>query len=218
MIGSTILGLALVAPAAPVPAPPPVQVPNADRSKAQEFARVVYQVGSQVSSRYVKDVTIKELVEGAVRGLYEECGLTVPDLVQASVRRANSTTELIDVLTDVRLLLANQPALTGPRALHAAINGFKHATEPNCQLVSPRANTFASIDMDFSIGLELEGVSGPKWSLYQVEYRTAIGHYTPTGWMGPIPRPEAVNAPTGLPWRVQRVIPESPAQKAGIKP
>jgi C-terminal processing protease CtpA/Prc len=218
MMGIAALGVVLLAPAAPVPAPPPVQAPNADRFKAQEFARVVYQTAAGVQARYAKPVEIKELIEAAVRGLYEECGLEVPERVEAAVKRASGATELVETLTDVRLLLANQPALNGPRALFAAINGFKHATEPVCQLVSPRANTFASIDMDFGIGLELEGVSGPKWIIYQVEYKTALGHYPPTGWLGPVPKPDAVAAPASIPWRVKRVIPESPAQKAGVKP
>ncbi len=218
MIGIAAVGLMLVAPAAPVPAQPPVNGPKADRFKALEFARVVYQVGDQLALRYVKPVEMKDLIEGAARGLYEECGLAVPDRVLKAIRDAATATELVDTLADVRLLLANQPALRGPRAHYAAINGFKHATEPACHLVSPRANTFASVDMDFGIGIELEGVTSTQWMLYQVEYKTALGHYAATGWLEPVPRPEAVNAPAGMPWRIKRVIPESPAQKAGIKP
>ncbi|MBN9121705.1 MAG: PDZ domain-containing protein [Planctomycetes bacterium] len=218
MVGMAAVGLMLVAPAAPVPAQPPVPAPKADRFKAQEFARIVYQTGEAVAGRYARPVEMRDLVDGAVRGLYEECGLTVPDRVRQAVRGATGATELVDALTDVRLLLANQPALRGPRALYAAVNGFKHATDPNSQLVSPRANTFASVDMDFHIGIELEGVGAAAWMLYQVEYRTALGQYAPAGWLDPRPRPEDVAAPAGVPWRISRVIPESPAQKAGLKP
>lgn len=218
MVGLAAVGLMLVAPAAPVPAQPPVPGAKADRFRALEFARVVYQVGDEIALRYVKPVEMKDMIEAATRGLYEECGLTPPDRVLKAVRDAGGPSELVETLTDVRLLLAHQPALRGPRALYAAINGFKHATEPACQLVSPRANTFASVDMDFGIGLELEGVSATQWMLYQVEYKTALGHYAPVGWLEPVPRPGAVNAPASVPWRIKRVIPESPAQKAGIKP
>ena len=218
MVGMAAVGLMLVAPAAPVPAQPPVPAPKADRFKAQEFARIVYTTGEAVAGRYAQSLEMKDLIDGAVRGLYEECGRTVPDRVHRAVRGTTGATELVDVLTDVRLLLANQPALRGPRALYAAINGFKHATDPNSQLVSPRANTFASIDMDFGIGIELDGVSAAGWMLYQVEYKTALGHYQPAGWLDPRPRPEDVTAPAGVPWRIKRVIPESPAQKAGLKP
>ncbi len=217
MFAATV-GIVLLAPTAPVPAQPPVPAPKADRFKAEEFARVVYQVADQVALRYIKPVEMKELIDGAIRGMYEECGLAVPDRVRDAVRAANGGTDLLQVLADVRVLLANQPALRGPRALYAAINGFKHVTEPACQLVSPRANTFASVDMDFGIGIELEGVSSSAWMLYQVEYKTALNHYPATGWLEQPPRVEAVTAPAGVPWRIKRVIPESPAQKAGLRP
>ena len=208
----------LVAPAAPVPAQPPVPAAKADRFKALEFARVVCQVGEEVAAQYVKPVEVKELIAAAARGMYEECGLPVPDRVLKAIHDAGSSAALVDTLADVRLLLANQPALRGPRALVAAINGFRHATEPLCQLTSPRASTFASVDMDFGIGIELEGAGGVPWMVYQVEYKVALGHHPPVGWLDPVPRPDAVNAPAAAPWRLKRVIPESPAQKAGIKP
>lgn len=217
MFAATV-GVLLLAPAAPVPEQPPVPAAKADRFKAEEFARIVYHVADQIALRYIRPVEMKDLVESAVRGMYEECGLAVPDRVRNAVRRANDGSELIQVLADVRILLANQPALRGPRAHYAAMNGFKHATEAACQLVSPRANTFASVDMDFGIGIELEGVSAAAWMLYQVEYRTALGHYPATGWLDAVPRAEDVTAPAGVPWRIKRVIPESPAQKAGLRP
>src|SRR5215218_9508525 len=94
MVGIATVGLMLVAPAAPVPALPPMPAPKADRFKAQEFARLVYQTGEAVQGRYVKPVEMKNLIDGAVRGLYEECGLTVPDRVQKAVRGAIGATEL----------------------------------------------------------------------------------------------------------------------------
>ena len=152
-------------------------------------------------------------MEGAVRGLYDECGLTVPDRVQQAIRGASGPTELVELLADVRLLLANQPALRGPRGLYAAINGFKHATEPACQLVSPRANTFASIDMDFGIGIELEGVGATPWMLYQVEYRTASGCTRRSAGSNRRPVSDEVSAPAGAcRGASSRVILESPAE------
>src|SRR5262245_24393602 len=98
MVGMAAVGLMLVAPAAPVPAQPPVPAPKADRFKAQEFARIVYQTGEAVAGRYVKPLEMKDLIDGSVRGLYEECGLTVPDRVQHAVRGAKGATELVDTL------------------------------------------------------------------------------------------------------------------------
>ncbi|MFM8274383.1 MAG: hypothetical protein ACKODX_18915, partial [Gemmata sp.] len=88
MYASAALGLVLLAPSAPVPAQPPVPAPKADRIRAQEFARIVYNVGDQVALRYVKPVEMRDLVAAAAQGLYDECGLRVPDRVARAVRDA----------------------------------------------------------------------------------------------------------------------------------
>ena len=106
----------------------------------------------------------KELIEGAIRGLYEEVGLPMPEAVKAAIRGTQTQIDRIAVLNDVRAALGNHPRLAGTQSLFAAINGFKHATDPICGLVSPRvnSNTFASIDQDFGVGIELEGVVGTR--------------------------------------------------------
>jgi carboxyl-terminal processing protease len=213
---------ALLAPAAPVPAEPgtPKGAAGVDRYQAENFARVVYQLAQQVKTRYVveKKEHDKELIEGAIRGLYDEAGLAVPEKVKAAVAQASGSTQLITVLTDARVLLGNHPSLTGAKSLFAAMNGFKHATDPSCGIVSPRMTTYAAVDQDFGVGMELEGVGGQRWALYQAEYNIATGRYGAVGWFGPMPRAEEIPNPAAFPWRVRRVIPGSPAQKAGVKP
>jgi carboxyl-terminal processing protease len=207
----TAVAFVLLAPGAPVPAQPPVAAPKGDRFKAQEFARIVWQVGDQVALRYAKPVEMRDLMRAAIRGLYEECGESVPDRVNRALADATGATGMVEVLADVRLLLAEKP-------LAAAVNGFRYATDPACQLTSPRTSAFASSDLDFGIGIELDGASGPRWMLYQAEYRASIGQIPTAGWLGPIPPPTELAAPAAFPWRVSRVIPESPAQRAGVKP
>ncbi len=212
---------ALLAPAAPVPAQPPAAVnPPVDRFQAQNFARVVYQLAQNVAVIYAveKKNHEKELIEAAVRGLYEEVGKTVPDDVKATLAKANSPNELIDALTEARVALGSDPKLAGAKSLFAAINGFKYATDTSCGLASPRVNTYASVDQDFGVGLELEGVVGLRWTLYQVEHGVASGRFAAVGWFGTVPRAEDIPNPATFPWRVRRVIPGSPAQKAGVKP
>lgn len=221
MVGITAVGVLVVSVAAPVPIPEPPAPPRlapAERWKAQEFARIVYTVADQVAANYVRPVEVRELIKAAVRGLYEECRLEVPDKALQALDQARGPNQLAEALAEIAWQLADQPALQGPRALYAAINGFQGATDPACQLVSPRTNTFASIDIDFGIGIELEGVSGKPWILYRVEYQTALGMYPPTGWLSPPRRAEQIPVPAGVPWRITRVIPESPAQRAGLKP
>jgi len=220
MTGIVALTLLLV-PAAPVPAPPPKPAAGfVDRNQALQFSRLVYQLADQVAVNYVieKQNHQKELMESAVRGLYDELGQSVPDNVKAALARANTAVELVDTLADVRVLLGDNPKLAGAKSLFAAINGFKHATDPICGLYSPRINAFASIDQDFGVGIELEGVVGTRWTLYQVEQGVALGRFGAVGWFGPVVKADAIPSPAGVPWKVRRVIPGSPAQKAGVKP
>lgn len=238
MTGLVALAL-LAAPAAPVPAVPAPKAAGGvvDRNQALNFARMVYQLAEQVAVSYVTPKTEhpKELMAAAVRGLYEETGADVPDKVKEALARANSPTEWVEILADARVLLGDHPNLRGARSLFAAMNGFKHATDPICGLYSPRINSFASVDQDFGIGIELEGVTGVRWALYQVEQNVALGRFgaappppglpgqpfpgdATAGWFGPVPKAHELTCPAGTVWKVRRVIPGSPAQKAGIKP
>jgi C-terminal peptidase prc len=177
------------------------------------FARVVYAMASQVTEKYIRPVEIADLVEGAVRGLYEEAGLTMPDDTRRALRRAADSTDRVGVLADARLALGKSPALTGPRAVFAAVAGFRHATDPNVALISPRTSSLASVEMDFRIGVELDGVSGTRWALYQLE----SGRHTGIAGLDPAVRRDAA-PPATFPWRVKKVVPGSPAQRAGVRP
>jgi carboxyl-terminal processing protease len=210
----------LLAPGAPVPAAPPGTPAGApvERFQADNFARTVFQLAVMTEDTYAKKVSKGELIGAAIRGLYEEVGREVPDDVKAAVERANNTPELIDVLAAARVALRSDPKLSGAKSLFAAINGFKYATDTSCGLASPRVNTFASVDQDFGVGLELEGVVGLRWTLYQVEHGVASGRFAAVGWFGAVPRADEIPNPAAFPWRVHRVIPGSPAQHAGVKP
>jgi C-terminal processing protease CtpA/Prc len=221
MTGFVVSAL-LLAPASPVPAAPPPRekVGEVDRFQSQNFARTVYNLADQVAVLYVveKKDHVRELMAAAVRGLYEEAGQGVPESVSGALARATSATQLVELLADARVALGNHPNLSGAKSLFAAVNGFKYATDPICGLYSSRVNTYASVDQDFGVGIELEGVVGTRWALYQVEHGVASGRYGVPGWFGQVPRPETIPSPAGLPWRVKRVVPGSPAQKAGVKP
>jgi len=216
-----VISTLLLSPAAPVPnaAPPPPASAKLDAIQLAQFANLVENLANRIRDSYVRDtLTPRELLDGAVRGLYEEVGLPVPDTVKAAVARASTQIARLEVLRDVRSLLGNHPNLRGSRALFAATNGFRYATDPICHLTSPRASTYASIDQDFGVGIELEGVVGMQWAIYQVEHRVASGTIAPVGYFGPVPKRDEVASPAAFPWRVKRVVPGSPAQKSGVKP
>jgi carboxyl-terminal processing protease len=219
MVGVATLGLLLVATASPVPPPPqPAGVPNVDRGQANSFAHTVYSLAEQLSRRYARPVAVKDLVEAAIRGMYEEAGQGLPDDVRAAVQRAENPGDQLTLLADARIVLGKSPAMEGTNALFAAMNGFRHATDANCQLASPRVNSFASVDMDFGIGIELDGATAARWAIFQADHAFATGRFPVVGGIHPVPTRETLQSPAVLPWRVKRVIPGSPAQKVGLKP
>jgi C-terminal processing protease CtpA/Prc len=211
---------ALIAAGSPVPAGPKTPTTGTvDPYQAEHFARLVDNLAIQVREKTIQqDVTENALIAAAIRGLYEEIGQPVPDDALEKVRDAKDSVELVELLTSVRIKLGNHPSLAGTRSLFAAMNGFKHATDPLSVLVSPRLNTYASVDQDFGVGIELEGVTGARWTIYQAEHSIASGRNPPVGYFGLTPTPDAVPCPALFPWRVKRVVPGSPAQQAGVKP
>jgi C-terminal processing protease CtpA/Prc len=218
MVG-LIFYTAMLTSAAPVPAGQPGVPGKLDQVQLTQFANHVENLAYGVRTNYVKNtVTEKELIEGAIRGLYDEVGVPMPEAVKAAIRGTQTQIDRIAVLKDARSSLGNHPRLAGTQSLFAAINGFKYATDPLCGLASERISNYASIDQDFGVGIELEGVVGTRWAIYRVENRIATGVIQPSGYFGTPPKPDAIPSPAVFPWRVKRVIPGSPAQKAGIKP
>lgn len=220
MTGLVLAGV-LLAPASPVPVPGRVPAAAAKPTDAQvtHFANIVENLALVIRDMYVRrSITEHELLEAAVRGLYDEIGLPVPEAILAQVRQTRTQIDRLNALREIRSGLGNHPRLAGSRSLFAAINGFKHATDNTCYLTSPRLNTYASIDQDFGIGIELEGVTGSRWSQYMVEHGVASGRVAQLGYFGAMPKPDEVPSPAVFPWRVKRVIPGSPAQEAGIRP
>ncbi len=206
------LGLLLLVPSAPAPGGGPPRPPASatyPRADALDFAHAVVTLASQVEENYAQPVDTTALVDGAVSGLYEACGRPVPDDVRQAVGRAGGAAGLGEVLADARTRLGNDPALAGPRALFAAAAGFRHATDPHCGLYARRVTAYASVDMDCGIGMELAGAGGARWLIYQIEAREAAER--------PAAR-RAVAPPATLPWTIKRVIPGSPAQRAGFRP
>jgi carboxyl-terminal processing protease len=215
-MGTAALGLLLLAPAAPVPAAAPARIEPADRQRAIEFAHQVHRTAQNVLGLTLRPVEMKEMFAGAVRGLHDEAGIAVPDELLESIRRSKNTTELLNLLADARVRLGNLPRLSGPRSYFAAVSGFKHALDPYSGLAPSRSSRFVSVDMDFGIGIELDGASGQRWSEYRVE--RSVAAVPVPGLFAPLVKPEDVPAPATFPWRIERVIPGSPAQRAGVRP
>jgi C-terminal processing protease CtpA/Prc len=219
MSPTLLLIVALISPAAPVPVPPPLPPigHSVDRHQATQFAQLVWHTAQLVRGMYLHEVSTQDLLIGAIRGLYEAAGEKAPDeLLKAAAREEG--TDLLNLVAEARLRLGNSAALAGPRSLFVAVNGFKHALDPHCGLASPRINSLVSVDFDFNLGFELDGASGQRMSIYRMERGVASGALASSGWFGPVPKAEDVPCPALFPWRVKRVIPGGPAQRAGLKP
>lgn len=217
MVGSTTLTLLLLVPTAPVQVGPPTPAAAADTTKLAEFGNLVYAAAARVSANR-RDADEIELAVGAVRGMYETAGEAVPAELLKSVREAKRHEDRALLIGDARGRLANAASLRGVRAFLAATHGFRHAVGPHSELATLRAGVSVSVDMDFGLGFELDGVEGHRVTAYRVERLIASGQVPPTGLLGPPPRPDAVASPASFPWRVRRVVPGSPAHRVGIRP
>lgn len=212
MVGLVLL---LLVPAGPVPPAPPAAPPGVDRDQAHAFAVAVVRSAEVVAGMTTpRAATARELVGGAVRGLYEEAGVPVPEEVRAAVAGARDPDALRAALVDARVRLGSPRGLAGARSLVVAVHGFRHA-DPHGGVVSPHA-TPGTPDIDFGVGLDLDGMTVPRCQAYRLD-RLAVTAGLPASWrFGPAPKPDAVPAPASAPWTVARVIPGGPAQKAGV--
>ncbi|MGL6096636.1 MAG: S41 family peptidase, partial [Fimbriiglobus sp.] len=96
-------------------------------------------------------------------------------------------------------------AVAGMRAFVVAADGFTSLTDPYCGLTCTDGNTPTSSDAEFGLGFELAGATGPKWLTYHLELAEG--------------RNESRSlSPADFPWVVRRVLPGSPAAKAGLRP
>lgn len=214
MSGLTSLVL-LLASGAPVPEPATPPTEKVDRDQALHFAGRIVHLANEVQTLYVRPLETRDLLEAAVRGLYEESGRACTDSVLAPLRRARTPTEYKEAVADARIAVGNPAALQGPRAYFAALNGFRYTTDSYTSLVSGQITASGSADTEFGIGLELEGMSGPRWTLYQLELGYFSGRFPPEAEMGRVPAP---TPPITYPWRIRRIIPGSPSQRAGLLP
>lgn len=218
-------GLALctlmLTPGAPVPVEPALAqaAGKIDPAQANQLAILVDNVILNARTIYLRDsVTEQDMLEAAIGGLYDAVGQSTPEEIRAAARKSTRQVERTQVLSEVRIRLGNHPNLAGTKSFFAAVNGLRKALDPLCLLSSPRTGSHVSIDQDFGIGLELDGASGMRWTAYHAEYGIASGLYAPQAYFGTPPKPNAVPSPAAFPWRVSRVVPGSPAQRAGLQP
>lgn len=217
MTGALVIAAALLAPAAPGPTGPAAGAGAVDPAKLEEFGNHVYATAMKVQAQR-PDADMTDLAVGSVRGLYEYAGHPVPDDLLREIRAAKRHEEKMRLIGEARGRLAGVSAVRSPRDYLAAVHGFRHAFDPLAGVASLGGSAAMFVDIDYGIGIELDGADGMNATAYLLERQYATGAISPTGLIEPLRHAQAIPAPARLPWRVSRVVPGSPANRAGIRP
>lgn len=191
-----------------------------DDHQVRMLAETLDRAARLVSGALHQHVEEKVLIAGAIRQWYQALDVPLPERVgQQLARLSNTPRERLNLLIDVRRQLRDDPRLRGTQSLLLGLQGFTQATEGHCGVRWRRSGVVQafSVELDFGVGLELEGWTGARWTAYQWERALALRRYPPVGYIGDVPAPEQLTAPIHYPWRVRRVIPGSPAHFAGIQ-
>jgi C-terminal processing protease CtpA/Prc len=204
-----LLALSLTA-TPPTPKPTDPAPPDRELSfEAERFAREVIELANLVASKHVREPSVPDLLAAGLEELYETAGRRLPADVRQQLKDAQGQYgDLLRTVAEARLTLGRPAGLTRSLAFVTAASGFRRVTDPSTTLASSRNTSSASSDAEFGLGFELEGATGNRWLAYLLDARAALQ----TGAAEP-PEP-----PIGPRWEVHRVVPGSPAARAGMRP
>jgi carboxyl-terminal processing protease len=208
-MGGTGLGvcllLTLAAPPVPTaPAPRPAQ-PDPDLARDNHrIAAWLTDLANRVTLSYPREVPPHKLLAAGLAELYEKAGRKLPDGLPRSLAEA-SPEGRVRLVAEAMTALGRTDGVTTSEAFVTAANGFARATDPYSGLFWRRpGHQLAVSDAEHGLGFEIEGATGPAWIAYLLESARNPG--------------EPARPPTAPPWCVHRVIPGSPAAKAGLRP
>ncbi len=191
-----------------------------DDQQVRMLAEALDRAAMMVRANLYRHVEEKVLIAGAIRQWYQAIDAPLPErIVQQLERLPNTPRDRVHLLMEIRRQLRDHPRLWGTQSLLLGLQGFTQATEGHCSVTWRRSGVMQafSVELDFGVGLELEGWTGSRWTAYQWERALALRRYPPVGYIGDVPAPEQLSAPVYYPWRIRRVIPGSPAHFAGVR-
>ena len=195
-----LAGFACTAVAAPIERP----VKSISEAEATQFASQLLQLTETISSQYVREVSQAELVLAALKGLHETARRPFPDGLAVDIRNAKTPRDLIPIVADARRRIGTEPSLEGMKGQFAAAQAIPRALDPYCGLV-PASDFNTQVDFTVGFGFELDGEIGAP---------TGVRRIPPaSGFPGP-----STQRPPSTPFRIVRVHPGSPAQRAGLRP
>jgi carboxyl-terminal processing protease len=201
---SVCLLLTLAAPPVPTaPAPRPAPPDPALVRETHRIATWLTDLAIQVSSAYPREVPPHKLLAAGLAELYEKTGRRLPDDLPRELVVA-APEDRVRLVAEAITALGRSDGITTSEMFVTAANGFARATDPYSGLIWRPDNSFVVSEAEFGMGFEIEGATGPGWVAYILESARTPG--------------EPARPPATPPWRVHRVIPGSPAAKAGLRP
>ncbi len=173
----------------------------AARAAARQYTNVVFQFIRRVHQEYVRPVPLATLTTAALEGLYEAAQERLPKQLRQALDTAQ-TGDLPRLILSARAKLGDREALRDQKDILASLRALPRVLDPYCGLVSAAAAFPSTVEIGF--GFSLEGVEEAQANL-----------------AGRLPASETtLELPTrvSFPWRIDTVVPGSPAQRAGFRP
>jgi C-terminal peptidase prc len=137
---------------------PPTAQAQAD---ADNYAQQLFYLTTDVMAHYVRPVSRVELLDAALRGLYEAARVPVPAGLPADLRKAASDQQLLLLLSKQREQLGDSEPIRGPNALLVSCRAMTRALDPYSTVVSGEALRRGSgVDEQYGVGIELEANGG----------------------------------------------------------
>jgi carboxyl-terminal processing protease len=123
---------------------------------AHEYVKPLLYVVEQVSTMYVRRVPRQDLLEAALKGLYDEVRAPVPKGLREELKQALKKNTLADFLVQVREGLGDAEALRGEKALLASGRAMMRVLDPHSVVVTREEMTRAEDrEMEHGVGLEV---------------------------------------------------------------
>lgn len=200
---AVVMVLAAIAPVA-LGAPIERTPGTLNRPEASAFASQLLQLTETISSQYVREVSQADLVLAALQGIHEVARQPFPDGLALDIRNAKTPRDLIPIVTDARLKIGSVAVLEGIKGLFVAAQAMPRTLDPYCGLV-PASDFNSPTDFTVGFGFELDGEIGISNGVRRIAPGSGA------------PGPGTQQAPP-IPFRITRIYPGGPAQRAGLRP
>jgi C-terminal processing protease CtpA/Prc len=174
-----------------------------DRAEAQLFAMQLVEILRAVSEQYVRPVTIAELADAAVRGLYTAADQPAPVNLTAEMQKAGPNLyRLQRLIAANREELGDASSLREDKGIHVSLQAMIERLDPYCAVLpASKSRGIENEEMGAEAGLELMELSAPSATSSQPRANRDSGQDDGSG-----------------PLIIRSVTPGSAAQKAGLRP